>query len=264
MFSRATRPCVILVDELDLLASDSGLYKLFEWPNEACVIIIAIANTMDLPERFLSARIASRLGLCRVNFKPYAHPQLIAIIKLHLKDNASISQEALEYCARKIASVSGDARKAIALAQRALEECRMGRERALSSTSVTLDAMIRTINGMASTSHAMQLASMSANHKYLLLSVYLCLMGEMQMVQVEDVVERDWQLCRTHNLVSPSYGHILACLNDLCRLNAVSGVYTTNNDRALRRVSEVCLTISKDVLVEVLRGMRMERYLLCN
>ena len=210
IFNGTTRPCVIVVDELDLLASDAGLYRLFEWPNEACVVVIAIANTMDLPERFLSTRIASRLGLCRVNFKPYGHSQLIAIIKLHLKDG-SITQDAVEYCARKIASVSGDARRAIALAQRALEECRVegGNMETTLDASVTLDAMIRTISKIASTSHVMQLTDLSLNHKHLLLSVYLSSAGEMQVVQVSDVIERQWQLCRAHNLTLPSHGHIL-------------------------------------------------------
>jgi origin recognition complex subunit 1 len=39
------------------------LYNLFDWPTRrhAQLIVIAIANTMDLPERIMINRVASRL-----------------------------------------------------------------------------------------------------------------------------------------------------------------------------------------------------------
>lgn len=59
----------MLVDELDLLATknEKVLYNLFEWPTRrgSRLIVIGIANTMDLPER-LSSRVSSRMGACRV------------------------------------------------------------------------------------------------------------------------------------------------------------------------------------------------------
>ncbi len=46
---------VVLVDELDLLwnRKQSVLYNIFEWPNSvhSKLVILAIANTMDLPVR---------------------------------------------------------------------------------------------------------------------------------------------------------------------------------------------------------------------
>jgi origin recognition complex subunit 1 len=58
-------PCVVLIDELDLLITknQSVVYNFFEWTNsKSQLIVIAIANTMDLPERSLSKKVASRLG----------------------------------------------------------------------------------------------------------------------------------------------------------------------------------------------------------
>ena len=47
---------VVLVDELDLLwnRKQSVLYNIFEWPNNehARLVVLAIANTMDLPVSF--------------------------------------------------------------------------------------------------------------------------------------------------------------------------------------------------------------------
>lgn len=52
---RASRVRLVLVDELDALitSKQSLLYNLFDWPchSESNLVVIAIANTMDLPER---------------------------------------------------------------------------------------------------------------------------------------------------------------------------------------------------------------------
>ena len=60
-------PCVVLMDELDQLVTknQSVMYNFFNWPGlrHSKLIILAIANTMDLPERTLSNKISSRLGM---------------------------------------------------------------------------------------------------------------------------------------------------------------------------------------------------------
>jgi len=57
---------VVLVDELDQMLSkrQEVLYNFFNWPHSAHsrLVVIAVANTMDLPERELSGKIRSRLG----------------------------------------------------------------------------------------------------------------------------------------------------------------------------------------------------------
>ena len=39
------------------------MYNMFDWPtrSQAKLIVLAIANTMDLPERIMMNRVASRL-----------------------------------------------------------------------------------------------------------------------------------------------------------------------------------------------------------
>lgn len=55
------------MDELDQMVTKKQdvIYNFFNWPHMAHskLIVIAIANTMDLPERELSGKIRSRLGL---------------------------------------------------------------------------------------------------------------------------------------------------------------------------------------------------------
>jgi origin recognition complex subunit 1 len=68
-FSKPTprsTPCVVLMDELDQLVTknQSVMYNFFNWPGlrHSKLIVLAVANTMDLPERTLSNKISSRLG----------------------------------------------------------------------------------------------------------------------------------------------------------------------------------------------------------
>ena len=60
-------PCVVLMDELDqLVTKNQGvMYNFLNWPSlqHSKLIILAVANTMDLPERTLSNKISSRLGV---------------------------------------------------------------------------------------------------------------------------------------------------------------------------------------------------------
>jgi origin recognition complex subunit 1 len=62
-------PCVVLMDELDQLVTknQSVMYNFFNWPGlrHSRLIVLAVANTMDLPERTLSNKISSRLGTYR-------------------------------------------------------------------------------------------------------------------------------------------------------------------------------------------------------
>lgn len=60
------KTCVVVMDELDLLVTkkQTVVYNFFEWPNlkHSRLIVVAIANTMDLPERLLTNKVSSRLG----------------------------------------------------------------------------------------------------------------------------------------------------------------------------------------------------------
>jgi origin recognition complex subunit 1 len=92
------------------------IYNFFEWPCQpgSLLITIAVANTMDLPERVMLNKIGSRIGLTRQNFQAYTHDQLIEILESRLVGLDVFDADAVKYIARKVAAVSGDARKALA------------------------------------------------------------------------------------------------------------------------------------------------------
>ena len=57
---------VVLMDELDQLMTTKQdvVYNFFNWPTLAGskLVVLAVANTMDLPERVMTGRVRSRLG----------------------------------------------------------------------------------------------------------------------------------------------------------------------------------------------------------
>ncbi|KAF2706700.1 origin recognition complex subunit 1, partial [Pleomassaria siparia CBS 279.74] len=120
-------PCVVLMDELDQLVTknQSVMYNFFNWPGlrHSRLIVLAVANTMDLPERTLSNKISSRLGLTRITFPGYTHDQLMLIIQSRLEGVPGniVHPDAVQFAARKVAAVSGDARRALDICRRAVE-----------------------------------------------------------------------------------------------------------------------------------------------
>lgn len=57
---------VVLMDELDQLMTTKQdvVYNFFNWPTlvGSKLVVLAVANTMDLPERVMTGRVRSRLG----------------------------------------------------------------------------------------------------------------------------------------------------------------------------------------------------------
>lgn len=57
---------VVLMDELDQLMTmkQDVIYNFFNWPSLAGskLIVIAVANTVNLPERVMTGKVRSRLG----------------------------------------------------------------------------------------------------------------------------------------------------------------------------------------------------------
>jgi len=62
---------IVLMDELDQLVTNKQdvVYNFFNWPTlvGSKLVVIAVANTMDLPERVMTGRVRSRLGLSKLS-----------------------------------------------------------------------------------------------------------------------------------------------------------------------------------------------------
>ncbi|RPB00380.1 hypothetical protein L873DRAFT_1788979 [Choiromyces venosus 120613-1] len=120
-------PCVVLMDYLDQLFTrcQGVMYNFFNRPGgrHSKLTVLAIANTMDLPERTLRNKISSRLGLTRITFPGYTHFRLMTIIQSCLEGVSGnmVDADAVQVGSRKLTAISGDARRALDICRRAIE-----------------------------------------------------------------------------------------------------------------------------------------------
>ena len=124
---KADQILVVLIDELDALITKKQtlLYNLFDWPCQANskLLVISIANTMDLPER-LQAKISSRIGNIRVVYEPYNVEQIEEILRSRLKDINIFDKNSIALVSKKVSVYSGDIRRSLQITKRAVEICR--------------------------------------------------------------------------------------------------------------------------------------------
>ncbi|CEP01004.1 unnamed protein product (mitochondrion) [Plasmodiophora brassicae] len=118
---------VVVLDEFDYLIQGKQnrvVYNLFGLPStpSAGLVIIAIANRIDLPER-LESRVFSRLGFQRLNFEAYTKDQIMEIIVSRLRSvsDLDVTNDAVSLCAATVAGTCGDVRQALRLMESAVE-----------------------------------------------------------------------------------------------------------------------------------------------
>jgi cell division control protein 6 len=127
---------IIILDEIDhILTLDLEiLYKLFEWSlqRSSRLILVGIANALDLTDRFLPRLKARNLKPQLLPFLPYTASQIKTVITERLKsllptDSPNpayvpfLHPAAIELCSRKVSSQTGDLRKAFDICRRAID-----------------------------------------------------------------------------------------------------------------------------------------------
>ena len=127
---------LITLDEIDhILTLDLEiLYKLFEWSlqKSSRLVLIGIANALDLTDRFLPRLKARNLKPRLLPFLPYTASHIKTIIITRLKslvpaDSTTpdyvpfLHPAAIELCSRKVSSQTGDLRKAFDICRRAID-----------------------------------------------------------------------------------------------------------------------------------------------
>lgn len=134
---------VLLADELDYLftRSQQVIYKLLDWPQSPfshLVVIVAMIDTIDYPNRAFPTPSIYRSDCCRCATS--AESPCTASPFVPIRDNRSppssmwvlfprgdvrtgwrngrvFSREAVDLCSRKVSAVSGDVRRALAIAR---------------------------------------------------------------------------------------------------------------------------------------------------
>ena len=160
------RACIVLLlDEMDVLVSRAQkvLYDVLDWPtrSRSNLVVIGVANTMDLPERMLP-RLASRLGFNRLSYAPYTKKQLEEILSLRLPllhKDVKFDTHTVTLCAAKVGAVSGDVRRALQLCRQSAE---LAREEAVTSENINTTVVVKAAHLTSAVSLASGTARLAA------------------------------------------------------------------------------------------------------
>ncbi|OCT85017.1 hypothetical protein XELAEV_18023178mg [Xenopus laevis] len=243
---------VLLVDELDLLwtRKQNVMYSLFDWPTrkQAKLIVLAIANTMDLPERIMMNRVASRLGLTRMSFQPYTHKQLQQIITSRLNHIKAFDDDAIQLVARKVAALSGDARRCLDICRRATEICEFSHSMADSSL-VKMSHVIEALEEMFSSPYVTAIRNSSLMEQTFLRAVIAEFRRSgLEEATFQQIYRQHVALCRIEGLQPPQMSETMAVCHRLGASRLLL-VESSRNDLHLR----VRINVSQDDIMYALK-----------
>ncbi|KTW26998.1 hypothetical protein T552_02490 [Pneumocystis carinii B80] len=207
-------PCVVMIDELDqLMTKDQKLmYNFFNWPalQYSRLIVISIANTMDLPERMLTNKISSRLGLTRIGFSGYTFDQLQVIIRTRLQGIPGhlMDQDAIELASRKVSAISGDARRALDICRRAVEIAELSittNKKSPSKTNdhiyqgkITMKTIQKAISELSASPVLTYLRSIPLSYKVFLISLMLkTKRSGLSTHKLGEIIDISLRMCKT-------------------------------------------------------------------
>ncbi|XP_008107787.2 origin recognition complex subunit 1 [Anolis carolinensis] len=212
---------VLVVDELDLLwtRKQNVMYNLFDWPTQknAKLIVLAIANTMDLPERIMMNRVASRLGLTRMSFQPYTFKQLQKIISSRMGQLKAFEEDAIQLVSRKVAALSGDARRCLDICRRATEIC----EQKSDSGLVGMAHVMEAIDEMFSSSYISAIRNSSLQEQiFLKATIAEFRQSGLEEATVQQIFHQHVALSRIEGLQTPNLSDTMAIASRLgaCRI----------------------------------------------
>lgn len=193
---------VVLMDELDQLMTTKQdvVYNFFNWPTlvGSRLVVLAVANTMDLPERVMSGRVRSRLGsyfgrtliavidtwhlgMTRFNFQPYTTAQLEKIVKARLASAKEglpegsqdvIAPDGIKFAAMKVSSISGDARRVLDICRRTVELVQ------LRSKTARIEDVKQVIKDMQNSPTAAYIRDLSLYERVMLAAMLKCIKRE--------------------------------------------------------------------------------------
>lgn len=289
--SESKKPLVVMIDELDQIATkkQNVMYNFFNWPTyqHSKLIVIAVANTMDLPERVLLNKISSRLGLKRLQFIGYTFEQLGSIIEHRLdmltrenKRLVIVDKDAISFASRKVSSVSGDARRALQICRRAVEIAEAEYQLRQAETidpedyiKVEIPHISKAINETINSPVAQYIASLSYGSKLILVALLLrTRRSGLSENSLGDIID---EMKNIVSLVSPSgeselLGHYDIKISQGMRINEFrylflelveNGILNSQNIKS-ERYKLVSLNVSTEEVMATLRRDKQVSHLL--
>lgn len=219
---------VVLVDELDQLivknTKNEVIYNFFNWPTQAHskLIVLAIANKMDMPESDLSAKINSRLGSNRLTFQSYKKEALQTIITSRLTAVPGVfSSEAIRYVATRVGGVTGDCRKALDVCRRTVEvveaENAVRKAKGQPAELIKPGDCDRVYRSMIGSGRATVLANLSIHQQTMLVAISKVVQSlGVAEVEMGDVIKRHALLCSNSlGIAVPTHDELFGVLASL-------------------------------------------------
>jgi origin recognition complex subunit 1 len=240
---------VVVIDELDFLVTraQKEIYEFFNWPQyeHSKLAIIGIANTVALPEQLL-AKIANRFQQTeRIVFSTYSKSDIIKILNDRVQSLHAFEPRAIELCAAKVASSSGDIRRCLDVCRRAAEM--VGHGKTVTAGDITDAYNDLLMNGMY------PILEMSIYHKLF----FLTAIREQHNMQTNDLsfekivgrMQTLIDMCPTKNLIAKvSIRELLPICDCLDAMNII----TVTRSEA-ERYPIIRLNIEKEVVIEKFR-----------
>ncbi|NXP33165.1 ORC1 protein, partial [Leiothrix lutea] len=223
--------------QLDLLwtRKQNVMYNLFDWPTQkhSKLIILAIANTMDLPERIMMNRVASRLVCPSISFVvqdlgcsktvqrrvalPPGAQGCLGLVCLLIRAQLfpQLFGDVLQ-----VAALSGDARRCLDICRRATEICEFARQKRTPEI-VRMAHVTEAIDEMFSSPYVNAIRNASLHEQIFLKAI----LAEFRRAGVEEatvqqIYHHHVALCRMEGLQSPTVSEMMAICSRLgaCRL----------------------------------------------
>jgi origin recognition complex subunit 1 len=244
---------VVLMDELDQLVTtrQEVMYNMFNWPNSknSRLIVIAVANTMDLPERILNPKVASRLGMTRITFKPYTDKQLVEIVHSRLgmgQSEESIARRsevekaliidcdkvmdptAIMFISKRVSNVSGDARRMLDVCRRSIESVEMQTKSGDTPRQVVIEDAKKVLDSMVKSGKVSHLIKLSLQAKVALVSILSCSRKSgVAECDLATILASQLSLCRMQGITAKlNLDTISPILSQLCALGLLIAVGT--------------------------------------
>ncbi|KAM0050354.1 putative Cell division protein Cdc6/18 [Helianthus debilis subsp. tardiflorus] len=262
--SADTNMMLVIADELDYLITKDrvvlhDLFMLTTLPFSK-VILIGIANAIDLADRFLPKLQSLNCKPAVVSFRAYSMDQIIMILKQRLMalPYTVFQPQALELCARKVAAASGDMRKALGICRGAIEM--LETELRESTCTSTMTSMVRVDHMAIALSRAYKspivdtIQSLPQHQQIVLCSVVKLFRKGKKDTTIGELNKFYIDICKS-TLIPPVGIMELSCM---CRVLGDQGILKLGQSRddKLRRVT---LQVDEADISFALQGIRFFR-----
>ncbi|KAI3507880.1 hypothetical protein L1887_22875 [Cichorium endivia] len=259
--SPGTKMMLVIADELDYLITKDrvvlhDLFMLTTLPFSK-IILIGIANAIDLADRFLPKLQSLNCKPMVLSFRAYSMDQITMILKQRLMalPYTVFQPQALELCARKVAASSGDMRKALGICRGAIE--RLEIELRESTCTSDLTPMVRVDHMAIALSRAYKspivdtIQSLPQHQQIVLCSAVKLFRKGKKDTTIGELNKFYIDVCKS-TLIPPAGIMELSCM---CRVLGDQGILKLGQSRD-DKLKRVTLQVDESDVIFALQGIR--------